>query len=132
MKESTYLTVCGLTPARLLSFYRNEHLSITLLEDFDFIEPVKDIHDYARLVLVNLTKVNVEEVLSFEAYLDANEHFRLQNITNTEKRHAFVACRFVAKQLISEFSGLDPLTLNFHYTERGKPYVNVPGVEFNI
>ncbi|MDP4725167.1 MAG: 4'-phosphopantetheinyl transferase superfamily protein [Alphaproteobacteria bacterium] len=132
MKESTYLTVCGLTPARLLSFYRNEHLSITLLENFEFIEPVKGIPDYARLVLVNLTKISAEEVISFEAYLDANEHFRLKNITNTEKRHTFVVCRFVTKQLIAEFSRLDPFTLNFQYTERGKPYLAAPGVEFNI
>jgi phosphopantetheinyl transferase len=103
-----------------------------LLENFDFIEPVQDLPDYARVVLVDLTKVSAAQVSSFEIYLDATEQQKLQKTTAAEKRHAFVVCRFVAKQLIGEFFGLDPLSLNFHYTERGKPYVNIPGVEFNI
>ncbi len=103
-----------------------------MLENFDFIEPIKDLPDYARVVLVDLTKVSPAEVMVFETYLDTTEQQKLQKITVEAKRHAFVVCRYVAKQLIGEFFGLDPFTLNFHYTERGKPYVNVPGVEFNI
>lgn len=103
-----------------------------MLENFDFIAPIKDLPDHARVVLVDLTKVSAAEATSFEAFLDATEQQKLQKITVAEKRHAFIACRFVTKQLIGEFFGLDPLSLNFHYTERGKPYVNIPGVEFNI
>lgn len=103
-----------------------------MLENFDFIETVNDIPDYARVVLVDLTKVTLTQVISFESHLDTNEQLKLQNITNKEKRHAFIICRFITKQLINEFFGLDPLTINFQYTERGKPYVQIPGVEFNI
>ena len=103
-----------------------------MLENFDFIESVKDLPDYARAVLLDLTKVSPTKATSFEVYLDETEQQKLQKITVEAKRHAFVVCRFVAKQLIGEFFGLDPLTLRFQYTERGKPYVNVPGVEFNI
>lgn len=103
-----------------------------MFENFDFIESVQDIPDYARVVLVDLTKVSPAEAISFEAYLDATEQQKLQKITVEGKRHAFVVCRFVAKQLIGEFFGLDPLALNFQYTERGKPYMNAPDVEFNI
>lgn len=103
-----------------------------MLENLDFIEPIQDLPDYARVVLVDLTNVTPAQASSFEAYLDETEQQKLQKISAAEKRHAFVVCRFVAKQLIGEFFGLDPLSLNFYYTERGKPYVNTSGVEFNI
>lgn len=103
-----------------------------LLENFDFIEPIKDLPDYAGAVLVDLAKVSPTQASSFEIYLDATEQQKLQKITAAKKRHAFIVCRFVAKQLIGEFFGINPRTLSFHYTERGKPHVNTPGVEFNI
>ncbi|MES2252411.1 MAG: 4'-phosphopantetheinyl transferase superfamily protein [Pseudomonadota bacterium] len=103
-----------------------------LLENFDFIEPIKGLHDYARVVLVDLAKVRQAQVASFSKYLDSAEQERLENIAVAAKRHAFIVCRFIAKKLIGEFFELDPLALSFQYTERGKPYVPVNGVEFNI
>lgn len=103
-----------------------------MLENFDFIEPIQDLPDYARVVLVDLSKVSGAQTSSFASYLDATEQQKLQKIKVEATRHAFVVCRFVAKQLIGEFFGLDPLSLDFQYTERGKPYLNTPCAEFNI
>jgi len=103
-----------------------------LLENFDFIEPVNGIPAYARVVLVDLTQVSQTQATSFEVYLDEIEQKQFKKIAVDAKRHAFVVCRFVAKQLIGMFFGLDPLTLNFQYAARGKPYAAVDGVEFNI
>ena len=111
-------------------------LSAIVLVDFDFIQPIAavpaDMIDRARVVLVDLANISPVQAQAFEAHLDAAEQGRLREMTRDDKRHAFVVCRFVVKQLIGEFFCIDPKVLSFQYTERGKPYVSVPGIEFNI
>lgn len=103
-----------------------------LLYNNDFIEQLQDISNHTRVVLIDLSKVSHSQALSFESHLDVFERGRFKKIANKEKRHSFVVCRFVTKLLISEFFHVDPSTLHFQYTERGKPYMTTPGIEFNI
>lgn len=103
-----------------------------LLYNNDFIEQLQDISNHTRVVLIDLSKVSHSQTLSFESHLDVFERGRFKQITNKEKRRAFIICRFVAKQLIGDFFGLNPLTVNFQYTERGKPYLPLKDIHFNI
>lgn len=103
-----------------------------LLNTINFIESIQNLPNDTRVVLINLEESSTEKALYFEQYLDSNEHARLKNITNKEKRRTFIICRFVAKQLIGDFFGLNPLTVNFQYTERGKPYLPLKDIHLNI
>ncbi|MDP3371405.1 MAG: 4'-phosphopantetheinyl transferase superfamily protein [Candidatus Paracaedibacteraceae bacterium] len=88
--------------------------------------------DYARVVLVHLDKIDTDDAVSLDHYLDASEKKQLKKMTNDSKKHTFRMCRFVAKQLLAEFFDLNIKELHFEYTSRGKPFFSVENIHFNI
>lgn len=105
---------------------------MSLLHHLEFLEPLEGMPDSTRVVLVHLNMIDPAEAVALDYYLDKTEKQQLKEMANENKKHTFRVCRFIAKQLISEFFDLDIVDLHFEYNARGKPILPFDNIEFNI
>jgi 4'-phosphopantetheinyl transferase len=75
--------------------------------------------------------VSKEEIDRFRSLLSPEEIARADRYHFDRDRHRFTVARGRLRQLLGEYTGIEPQKIDFTYSDRGKPRINA-SIQFNL
>lgn len=81
--------------------------------------------DAIHIWLVNLNQIAAADYQQLNHYLNDDEQARAARFVYERDRNHFIAARGILREILSRYIVVDPINLQFSYSEKGKPALNL-------
>jgi 4'-phosphopantetheinyl transferase len=95
------------------------------------INKIAPSHDF-YLYCINIANITHTEYLEHFANLNSAEALRAQEYASFKLASEFTTCRSLCKHILADALNLKPKSINFLYSDKGKPYLENYPIHFNI